>query len=491
VSAPKAIEVRDQARLGLGRCLQLALTGMSYRMFRSSVTVAILALAVAFLTHMLVFGIVERSTEVAAYGELQDQRSLGEAVTRLGAKDGRAAIIAALARRDPARLREYTAWASSEPSVLERAARTAADYERAQVALDKLPIAARAVVLGDRAPDELLAAIRDEAALERLLRQHADFALRPPLGSAAALRALVIDELPRLEELLGRIADGHARAIAALADAYPEKAPRELVQSPPPDFAEGLRTAGFVLDVDLGRLSAFARRQADIELLGKLVLSQNARAQIARAVDIPLGDVDFEVVAEYVAGSGKRVAWLARVLAESGAPAHVSAARLEQLVSSFLRQREVERAAGAEPPGAAGFLGISGRSRWLVALSFLVCIVGVANAMLMSVTERFTEIATMKCLGALDGFVMAMFVFEAMIQGLIGGVVGLMLGALLAVLRGAVEYGTLLVVGDAFADVLSALAVSLAAGVVLAAAAAVGPSFVAARLAPMEAMRVD
>jgi len=83
VSESKAIEVRDQVRLGLGRCLQLALSGMSYRMFRSSVTVAILALAVAFLTHMLVFGILERSTQVAAYGEIEEQRSLGEAVRRL------------------------------------------------------------------------------------------------------------------------------------------------------------------------------------------------------------------------------------------------------------------------------------------------------------------------------------------------------------------------------------------------------------------------
>ena len=38
------------------------------------------------------------------------------------------------------------------------------------------------------------------------------------------------------------------------------------------------------------------------------------------------------------------------------------------------------------------------RNLWLVTLSLLVCIVGITNAMLMSVTERFREIGTMKCL---------------------------------------------------------------------------------------------
>ena len=40
--------------------------------------------------------------------------------------------------------------------------------------------------------------------------------------------------------------------------------------------------------------------------------------------------------------------------------------------------------------------GLQIRQMFLVAISFLVCMVGITNAMLMSITERFREIATMK-----------------------------------------------------------------------------------------------
>ena len=46
--------------------------------------------------------------------------------------------------------------------------------------------------------------------------------------------------------------------------------------------------------------------------------------------------------------------------------------------------------------------GISTKDIWLIIMSLIVCVVGIANSMLMAVTERFREIGTMKCLGALE-----------------------------------------------------------------------------------------
>ena len=50
--------------------------------------------------------------------------------------------------------------------------------------------------------------------------------------------------------------------------------------------------------------------------------------------------------------------------------------------------------------------------------------VGIINAMLMSVTERIREIGTMKCLGALDAFILKIYFIEAALQGLIGTAMG-------------------------------------------------------------------
>ncbi len=59
----------------------------------------------------------------------------------------------------------------------------------------------------------------------------------------------------------------------------------------------------------------------------------------------------------------------------------------------------------------------SPKQRWIIFLSLLVCTVGIVNAQLMAVTERFREIGTMKCLGALDRFVLRLFILEAGMQG--------------------------------------------------------------------------
>lgn len=147
----------------------------------------------------------------------------------------------------------------------------------------------------------------------------------------------------------------------------------------------------------------------------------------------------------------------------------------------------VRRSAGTE----GGFLGYSSRTMWLITVSFLVCVVGIANAMLMSVTDRFREIATMKCLGATDGYIMTNFILESCLQGTAGGIIGAILGFLLGSLRSLFSYGWISLQHMPVGLVLTTAAVSLVVGVILSALAAVYPAWIAARLAPMEAMRIE
>jgi hypothetical protein len=131
------------------------------------------------------------------------------------------------------------------------------------------------------------------------------------------------------------------------------------------------------------------------------------------------------------------------------------------------------------------------QTRWLLGLALLVAFVGILNAMLMSVTERFREIGTMKCLGALDGFIVKLFLIESLFQGIVGTVIGIAVGLGLSLAAAATTYG-----GYAFRNlpcgqILTAIAISLAVGVGLTVAGAVYPAWQAARMQPIEAMRVE
>ena len=130
------------------------------------------------------------------------------------------------------------------------------------------------------------------------------------------------------------------------------------------------------------------------------------------------------------------------------------------------------------------------RGIWIGVISLLVTIIGITNAMLMSVTERFREIGTMKCLGALSSFVTQMFVLEASIMGLVGGIIGAIAGAIFAIVVYAITYGGALVFGSLpFLTVLLFGGLSVLAGIILSIIAALYPARVAAAMVPAMALR--
>jgi putative ABC transport system permease protein len=131
------------------------------------------------------------------------------------------------------------------------------------------------------------------------------------------------------------------------------------------------------------------------------------------------------------------------------------------------------------------------QTRWLVGLALLVAFVGILNAMLMSVTERFREIGTMKCLGALDGFIVRLFLLESLFQGFVGTTIGVIVGVVVSLAGASLSYGA-----DAWRNFPAATVIltamgCLLIGVVLTVAGAIYPAWTAARMHPIEAMRVE
>ncbi|BBO86602.1 ABC transporter permease [Desulfosarcina ovata] len=136
-------------------------------------------------------------------------------------------------------------------------------------------------------------------------------------------------------------------------------------------------------------------------------------------------------------------------------------------------------------------VGASPKQRWILILSLLVCVVGIVNAQLMAVTERFREIGTMKCLGALNRFILKLFLLEAAMQGLAGALVGALCGGLFALLHGLVRFNLPAMAWLPAGAVLRSVAVSVAIGCGLNLLGAFYPALVAARMQPVAAMRVD
>lgn len=134
---------------------------------------------------------------------------------------------------------------------------------------------------------------------------------------------------------------------------------------------------------------------------------------------------------------------------------------------------------------------LANRHLMLVTLSLVVCVTGVVNAMLMSVTERFREIGTMKCLGALDSFIIKLFLIESAFQGAIGAVLGGVIGLLLASVSKLITFGAEVLIYFPVASVLDAVVWTVVIGIGLTVAGAVYPARVAAKMKPVDAMRVE
>ena len=128
---------------------------------------------------------------------------------------------------------------------------------------------------------------------------------------------------------------------------------------------------------------------------------------------------------------------------------------------------------------------------WLVVLSLLVCVVGIANAMLMSVTERYKEIGTMKCLGALDKFIIKLFLLESGFMGLFGSIAGALLGGLMMTIVSSVNYGLEVFTKFPIAGFLYYFVVAVILGTVLAVIGAIYPAYTAAKMVPADAMRSE
>jgi putative ABC transport system permease protein len=118
----------------------------------------------------------------------------------------------------------------------------------------------------------------------------------------------------------------------------------------------------------------------------------------------------------------------------------------------------------------------------IASISLVVGGIGIMNMMLVSVTERTTEIGLRKALGAEPKRIQQQFLLEAVFLSLFGGVIGFLLGVLIAL-------GVCTLIGASFTlstyTVLLALGFSAGIGIIF----GIAPARKASKLNPIDALR--
>ena len=127
--------------------------------------------------------------------------------------------------------------------------------------------------------------------------------------------------------------------------------------------------------------------------------------------------------------------------------------------------------------------------RLMMILSLLVSGAGVLNTMLMSVTQRYREIGTMKCLGALDSFILYSVLLEAAILGLLGAIAGALVGLVISILLALADHGKDVFAAMEMEGIGGKFGFVFLVGMALTTLGALFPAFIASKMPPMDAMR--
>ena len=513
----KTIDIQEQPILSFRRTLQITVNGIRYRLFRSLVTVVVVAVAVAFLMNVLSESLVKRAVARRTHGRIGQIRQAAAWTGKLSAAGSIEEILLRLSQAQPgdAVYREAAAlggFSDAEMRACHESARTASGI---LIFLADLNYGHRRALIHNAVGARVFERLRSDEGMRRFTDALKTMkSVRLP-KSVDEIRRFV-NAWPSVRDRALRVQEGHRRAIARLAKHLKGRPVLEGLTDAEGELGQAIRQAGFVLDAATARAGARqARLSLDQRLLQESIGNAEVRKAVAARLDVLPADVNVLTLWRLLR-SRRSAQWYAKQLAEQqkrierereegtrtvesaverggdlAAAAALSVERLVELARAVAEERALDRAERLGVVGSGGFLGIGERMGWLVLASMLVCVVGISNAMLMSVTERFREIATLKCLGALDGFIMVMFVLEASFLGVVGGLLGAVAGALLGLGRMALAFGAVLWPAVPVGQLLLWMAISVAVGVVLAAVASVYPSLKAARLAPMEAMRIE
>lgn len=502
----REIDVRRQHRMSLGETWSLCMSGIKHRLFRSLLTLAVVVLAVAFFMFLLSESMFQRAVGRGVTSEIAEARASQVLLTRLLSPATDLVSVRRLAAADDAALDEAAAVSRLPRAELADLAASAKLEVVYTDFFERMPTGKRLVLVGKNTGRAAFRTVISEG--EKFFEQLSVMVdVRVP-GKAEGLRAF-IEAFPGYEKKITDFTDAWNKAVDAADNATVAAINGNIGAK---SEARAADRAAILAGTDRWIPSAPAETtEAWRTGLVGLGFAFSAE-QLATMREQFRGAGEYADVFDKLTESDLRTEWSRKFAETKPSTAEEKILKLldpravELLSSSFdlatlervserharqTRLATLERRLSAVLVAETSAMGLTGRQLFLLAVSFLVCMVGIANAMLMSITERYREIATMKCLGATDSYILSQFMMEAALQGFFGGIAGVITGFLISTARCAMLYGEHLWRYFPAGDISLCALVSLVAGILLAALASTQPSWAASRMAPMEAMRVE
>lgn len=497
MSKYREIDVKKQRNMSWSETFHLCIRGVKHRMLRSVLTLAVVVLAVAFFMFLLTESVILRTTgqgvaeeiEQNRFGQVIFTRMLEPATELISVRR----LAQAFASNDEAALNEFSALTGMPLADVKKLAEKAHE-ERVYIDwFDNIPSGRRLVLVHKSTGREAI-----------------EFAISNREEFFETLEPMVDLRVPGKKEGLAKFFDGYEEYRAELTSfnlKWNEKVvlAQQQMQHMKGDFAE-TDELWIIQSTPEQRLAlqkgfeqiGFNFTEADMTLMH----DQFSEADLYERMFVELSKSEVrDLWASKFRESQRSSAEEKFMQFEDERAIEIMVSlgfTKEEVLQIFVRTQRLSKLSNVERKLSGvvsleegGNTGLSGRQIFLLSISFVVCMVGITNAMLMSITERFREIATMKCLGATDRYILLQFMMEAGLQGFFGGIFGVIIGFIISILRGSIAYGSYMWTYWSTPGMLLCAGVSLLAGVALAVLASIQPSWSASRMAPMEAMRVE
>lgn len=495
----EAIEVKKQHQLAFKDTFEFCLSSIRHRFTRSMLTLAVVILAVAFFMYLQCTNIFRNSVRDGVEQEIIISRKPGKLLGMIYTPYNRNEFAKLLvdSRKDVndiARIAKVLEMTEEDAAKLAQAAYDELIYQNY---FSSMPIGKRKELFGRLEGDAIFTFLLEDDNLPKTKEKMLEIGGMTFPGGNDKM-TVFLEGYPAHNAELKTAYDKWLAFQKSMRDgAFDANDSAEIrrfilrsdAEGTLNDWASKVAAAGFVLsEAELDSILRYQRMTDKIEKI-QLILSLPEYRQKWRRV---YGQEKYRRMDEKLAilDTAKTMGILAEATYPDGSA--ITSADMKEIANEFRSRkklRDLELYLDINLLKESG--GFSPSQLYLMALSFLVCVVGITNAMLMSITERFREIATLKCLGATDSFILVQIVLEALIQGVIGSFAGIILGFFAALINSLLQVGFRVFTTFDFGMIGIAAVSSLAAGMLLAVLASLYPSAKAARMAPMEAMRVE